>query len=311
MGRSTSAIEPRFIAPHKIKMTEVSTGNEAMNGRRTRLASVYVTCLTLLIAADIRSFGEVLMLIDDEDSIKLFFDDAKFWDDSKRKDTRLELLADKSSFPTEADRKGAVVAFRGPGNTGNDVGYLARSGLLKEGFALIAKNPVESNEFRYFTAALKHDGKKSCMLIGIIGFPGFSHNDDVHKKACWDHRLSFGKHRNCADWNDFSFTSVTEDAAGNDHGDTLPADWTFYIIDLAEWAERDCIYNNDCKKGNWRFEAWDFEADHPEDVGGTAYFDAMYLTQTRREAVDLGRQGFAVLAVDKVTTTWGKIKAQY
>ena len=141
-----------------------------------------------------------------------------------RKDTTLEILANKGSFPTELDRKGAVVAFRGPGNAGNDVGYLARSGLLREGFALITKNPVESNEFRYFTTALKHDGKKSCMLIGIIGFLGFSHNDDVHKNACWDHRLSFGNHRNCADWNDFSFTSVTEDATGNNLGYTLPTD---------------------------------------------------------------------------------------
>lgn len=104
------------------------------------------------------------------------------------------------------------------------MGYLARSGLLRERFALINKNPVESNEFRYFTAALKHDGKKSGMLIGIIGFPGFSHNDGVQKNACWDHRLSFGNHRNSADWNDFSFTSVTEDAAENNLGDTLPID---------------------------------------------------------------------------------------
>ena len=70
--------------------------------------------LGFLVAAEVGSVGEVLMLIDDEDSIKLFFDDAKYWDDSKRKDTTLELLANKGSFPTKLDRKGAVVAFRGP-----------------------------------------------------------------------------------------------------------------------------------------------------------------------------------------------------
>lgn len=194
---------------------------------RPRLYPVCVTCLIPLVAANPRSVGDILMLIDDEDSIEMFFDDAKFWDDSKRKDTSLELLTNKGSFPTELDRKGAAVAFRGPGNAGNDVGFLARSGLLREGVALITKNPVESNEFRYFTATLNHDGKNSCTLVGIIGFPRFSHTDEVHRNACRDHRLSFGKHRDCADWNDFSFTSVTEDSAGNNLGDTLPTDWTF------------------------------------------------------------------------------------
>jgi len=117
-----------------------------------------------------------------------------------------------------------------------------------------------------------------------------------------------GRLRNCADWNKFSFMSLTEVAAGNRLGDTLPTEWRFYIVDLAQWAVDDCIYNNDCRKGNWRFEAWDFEADHPADVGGVAYLYAMYLTQTRREAVDLGRLGFAVSAVGKVSTTWGDIK---
>ena len=93
-----------------------------MNNIRTKLPSVCVTCLIFLVAANVRSFGEILMLIDDKDSIEMFFDDAKFWDDSKRKDTSLDLLANKGSFPTEADRKGAAVAFRGPGNAGNDVG---------------------------------------------------------------------------------------------------------------------------------------------------------------------------------------------
>ena len=37
--------------------------------------------LGFLVAAEVGSVGEVLMLIDDEDSIKLFFDDVKFWDD--------------------------------------------------------------------------------------------------------------------------------------------------------------------------------------------------------------------------------------
>ena len=94
------------------------------------------------------------------------------------------------------------------------MGYTAGSDLLREGFALITKKPVESNEFSYFPAALKHDWKKCCTLIGIIGFPGFSHTDEVHRYAWRDHRLSFGKHRDCADWNDFSFTSATERRLG-------------------------------------------------------------------------------------------------
>ena len=48
-----------------------------------------------------------------------------------------------------------------------------------------------------------------------------------------------------------------------------------------------------------------------KDIGGVAYFDAMHLTQSKRAAVNLGRLGFAVLPVDKVAATWGKIKAQY
>jgi len=139
------------------------------------------------------SFGEVLMLIDDEDNIHLIFNDAMYWDDSQRKNTSVELLAGKDPFTTKLDWRGAAVAFHGPGNPGNHVGYLARSSLLKEGFALIAKHPVQANEFRYFTAALKHDGKKSCMLIRIIVFPGFTPDNGVHQNACWDHRWSFGQ----------------------------------------------------------------------------------------------------------------------
>ena len=123
--------------------------------------------------------------------------------------------------------------------------------------------------------------------------------------------MSFGKHRNCADWKAFSFTSVTEDSAGNNLGDTLPIDRTFYIVDLDGWAERDCIYDNDCNTLNWRLEAWDFDADHPEDVRGTAYFDALYLTQTKREAVEVARLGFAVLSLVKAVATWGRIQARY
>ena len=185
---------------------------------------VYITCLIFLCVVTTVSFGKVLMLIDDEDSINLLFDDAKYWDETANKNTKVELLAGRDPFTTKADRKGAAVAFRGPGNAGNDVGYLARSGLLNEGFALITKNPAASNEFRYFTVALKHDGTKNCMLVGIIGFPGSTHGNAVHPNSCWDHRFYFGKHGSCADWNNHSFPSITVDTVGNDLGDTLPTE---------------------------------------------------------------------------------------
>ena len=54
----------------------------------------------------------------------------KCWDDSKRKYTNLELLPVKDSFTIELDQKSAVVAFRGSGNAGNDVGNLARASVL-------------------------------------------------------------------------------------------------------------------------------------------------------------------------------------
>ncbi|MDE0300239.1 MAG: hypothetical protein OXN17_16510 [Candidatus Poribacteria bacterium] len=115
-----------------------------MNSLRPRLPSESVIRLVFLVAAEVVSIGEVLMLIDDEDSIEIFHNFVKSGDDSKRTDTSLELLTNKDSFPRELDRQGAVVAFRGSGNA---VRELASSGLLREGLRGLPRIPWNQINF--------------------------------------------------------------------------------------------------------------------------------------------------------------------
>ena len=278
-----------------------------------------------LFLANTVSLGRVLELGDTAETHNKFLEDPGTWDDTLPVNGQTK-LAKGVGYPTPNDPGDASVAFPGAGNIGNNAGFIGKAYSDQIGgkaFIQITPIPVADHEYRYMTLATSHTGEKTNATIGILSFPGFGHGapenggewiplhgmalDElnvpiIHRHACWDNTLSIGNHNNINWWkkpglrdrgvagNSF-FTPINMDAFGNEFGD-LPTEWTFFIFDLAQKAMDECHYTEDCKTGRFRIEAWSYESDQ-EDVGGILYFDALYLTQTREEAEEIGRRRFA------------------
>jgi len=254
-----------------------------------------VVCLMLLFFANAVSFGEIMEIADGRTSINEF-------------------------------REIAVINFanQGEGNPNvplkleNQDGFGDRWSILLETAEYhthpatnwgieIRQNPQADNEYRYFTFAWKADRRNSGLMIQLHGKWGFG---CAHADACWDHRWYAGTQDSMA-----PILKNPKDG-GNVQKKLLPegsysTDWKFIILDLSD-AATGIIHAQPFKmlKGEWTVNAIALDTDNPFPNGGGAHFDAMYFTQTLKEAEDIERRARAVSPEDKVATTWGRIRAQ-
>ncbi len=320
----------------------------------TKSRIAYVALMMFIFGVGTMSYAKVLEVGDSAETHNKLLENPDTWDDTIPVKGKTELARDVG-FETANDPGGASVAFPGAGNIGNNVGFMGveyGDELGGEQFVQITADPVAAHEFRYMTLATSHTGEKTNATIGIYAYPGFGHaspgnggawidlhgmklselnGESKHAQACWDNTLSIGNHENVNWWkkpgaredgggNSF-FTPINVDANGDTFGD-LPVEWRFFVFDLAQKAINECHYNDDCKVGTWDWESWSYESDQ-EDVGGFAYFDAFYFTQTADEACGIGGlatcvdsisgntvgSGTGVEPTGKASTFWGRIKS--
>ena len=260
----------------------------------TRLTLVYLTCLMFLFISNTVSFGDVYPITGGDNRDNLWLNVEEIWCE---KDNGAKLHFHAVDNDGYADTESIVLrdtvcnfdpgpgwAFQVREDPTGDIDIDAATG-----------------EIRYFTAAFRVDPGVEVVIVEFVGFPGF-HAADFHPAACWDHRAVWGNGEKSGNWTRIARTPFF---------DAVPADggWHFYIIDLAQWAIDHCPYNDDCAAGSWSIIAMGVDTDWP-DTKGEVYFDEFNFTQTLREAEKIERTR-AVSPADKLTTTWGVIKAQF
>ena len=256
-----------------------------------KLTPLCVVCLMFFFFANTVSFGKIMEIVDSPTTIQDFRAIAEDgWPDGNPDvrpkmnshdgwGDRWSLLLETAEYNTKNNRKWGIE---------------------------VRENPQADNEYRYFTIAWKADPRNKALMFQFHAFWGFG---CVHEDFCWDHRWYAGNVnaiapilKNPADGGNVQKFELPEGSYSND--------WTFIIIDLFDAADG-VIHARPLKilRGEWTINAIALDTDNPFPKKGMALFDAIYFTQTRAEAEAI-EESRAVSPADKVTTTWGSIKAQ-
>ena len=144
----------------------------------------------------------------------------------------------------------------------------------------ITEDPFGDNEYRFFTIAWKVDAPGTIVQIQFI---------PLDSRGDWP-RFYAGDEM--GSWPNLASLQLAAEP---------PREWELHIVDL--FALR---HGRKAFFGEWTMSGISFDSDWPECVS-TAYFDALYLTQTQAEADEVIA---SVEPADKLATTWAAIKSQ-
>ena len=215
-----------------------------MNSATARLTLVCITCMMFLCFASTVSFGEVLMIFDDEATVDAIVGSITGIDPC-------DIATDPPLIKDTTD------------GYGDKVSIISRCAFVGKnaGWGYPIKENPAAGEYRYLTTAWKKevvDAPGEYVMHQFLGDPGG-----------WEHRIYVGDLTEVAKiWPD-AFKSIAID-------EELPREWTFYVVDLfdsfGEFTLNGMSFDTDGPN---------ILGDRER---GAMHVDAMYLTQTLAEA---------------------------